>query len=78
MRVSLSRIAIGCGLALAAGTLLPGIEGQAQTADDAIKGSWTRSAPDWQARLVQDETQKVCSQYRNAPPKKVADAIIAR
>ena len=27
---------------------------------------------------MQDETQKVCSQYRNAPPKEVADAIIAR
>ena len=37
-----------------------------------------RSAPDWQARLDQDETQKACSQYRNAPPKDVADAIVAR
>ena len=27
---------------------------------------------------MQDETQKVCSQYRNAPPKEVADAIVAR
>ena len=25
---------------------------------------------------AQDETQKVCSQYRNAPPKAVADAIV--
>lgn len=46
--------------------------------DKAIKGSWTRAAPDWQARLVQDETQKACSRYRNLPPKKVADAILAR
>ena len=44
----------------------------------AIKASWTKAAPDWQARLVQDETQKACSQYRNAPPKAVADAILAR
>lgn len=48
------------------------------TVDKAIKSSWTRAAPDWQARLVQDETQKVCSQYRNVLPKQVADAAIAR
>ncbi len=50
----------------------------AASVDDVIKGSWTRAAPEWQARLEQDETQKVCSQYRNAPPKEVADAIVAR
>src|SRR5262249_35905309 len=44
----------------------------------AIKGSWTKSAPDWQARLVQDETQRLCSLYRNAPPNDVANAIVAR
>jgi sulfur-oxidizing protein SoxX len=33
---------------------------------------------DWRARLVQDETQKLCSRYRDAPPKAVADAILAR
>jgi sulfur-oxidizing protein SoxX len=44
----------------------------------AIKASWTMATPEWQARLVQDATQKLCSQYRNAPPKEVADAIVAR
>lgn len=44
----------------------------------AIKASWTKATSEWQARLVQDETQKLCSQYRNAPPKDVADAIVAR
>jgi len=43
-----------------------------------IKSSWARATPEWQARLVQDETQKVCSQHRNAPPKAMADAILAR
>ena len=33
----------------------------------AIEKSWTTVAPDWQSRLDQDETQKVCSQYRNSP-----------
>ena len=50
----------------------------AASIDTAIKSSWASAAPDWQARLVQDETQKLCSQYRNAPPKAVADAILAR
>jgi L-cysteine S-thiosulfotransferase len=44
----------------------------------AIKASWTKATPEWQARLVQDETQRVCSQYHNAPPKDVADAVLAR
>jgi sulfur-oxidizing protein SoxX len=44
----------------------------------AIEKSWTTVAPDWQARLDQDETQKACSQYRNSPPKDVAAAIVAR
>lgn len=44
----------------------------------AIEKSWTAAAPDWQARLDQDETQKACSQYRNNPPKEVAAAIVAR
>jgi len=78
MRISVFKVALALGLSLVAGPNFLGAEGHAQTVDDAIKGSWTRSAPDWQARLVQDETQKVCSQYRNAPPKQVADAIIAR
>jgi sulfur-oxidizing protein SoxX len=44
----------------------------------AIRGSWSGTAPEWQARLAQDETQKACSRYRNVPPKPVADAILAR
>jgi len=50
----------------------------AASVDVAIKSSWATATPEWQARLVQDPTQKACSQYRNAPPKEVADAILAR
>jgi L-cysteine S-thiosulfotransferase len=57
--------------------LVPSGQGQASV-DDVIKSSWAAAAPEWQARLAQDETQKMCSQYRNAPPKAVADAIMAR
>jgi sulfur-oxidizing protein SoxX len=64
-------------LAVAAYPLL--LRGQgAPPAEAAINSSWASAAPDWQARLVQDETQKACSQYRNAPPKAGADAILAR
>src|SRR2546421_12520948 len=50
----------------------------AASADAAIKSSWATAAPEWQARLLQDGTQKGCSQYRNVPPKAVAEAIMAR
>lgn len=78
MKIHYVVVSIALALSLAAAYMLWGMQGQAASVDDAIKGSWTRAAPDWQARIVQDETQNVCSQYRNAPPKKVADAIIAR
>src|SRR5262245_25211296 len=52
--------------------------GSGPTAEAAIRSSWSSAAPEWRTRLVQDETQRVCSQYRNAPPKDVAQAIMAR
>jgi sulfur-oxidizing protein SoxX len=64
-------LAAACGLAP--------LHGQERAAVGAvIKRSWTRAAPEWRARLRQDATQKTCSKYRNAPPKAVADAILAR
>jgi L-cysteine S-thiosulfotransferase len=81
MRFLLIGAAIVVALALAAAYLLfqPGSQAATPAAvDQAIKESWTKAAPDWQARLVQDETQTQCSQYRNVPPKAVADAILAR
>ncbi|HJU31339.1 MAG TPA: sulfur oxidation c-type cytochrome SoxX [Hyphomicrobiaceae bacterium] len=57
--------------------LLGSREGGASV-EDAIKSSWTAATPEWQARLVQDDTQKECSTHRNNPPKAVADAILAR
>jgi sulfur-oxidizing protein SoxX len=58
--------------------LLLGRGHSAMSVDDVIKSSWATATPEWQARLPQDETQKVCSQYRNAPPPGLADAILAR
>ncbi|MBX9589192.1 MAG: sulfur oxidation c-type cytochrome SoxX [Hyphomonadaceae bacterium] len=78
MRIHYAIIALAAGLSLAAAYFLWRPEGRAVSVDDAIRESWTRAAPDWQVRLVQDETQKVCSTYRNAPPKPIADAVLAR
>jgi sulfur-oxidizing protein SoxX len=67
----------GAAIAIAVYLLFPRAQG-AGSVDAAVKASWTTAGPEWLARLVQDETQKACSQYRNAPPKTVADAILAR
>ncbi|MBX9589344.1 MAG: sulfur oxidation c-type cytochrome SoxX [Hyphomonadaceae bacterium] len=44
----------------------------------AVKSSWPQAPTDWKERLVQDETMAACSQYKNSPPRTVADAIVAR
>ncbi|KAA5596236.1 sulfur oxidation c-type cytochrome SoxX [Blastochloris sulfoviridis] len=44
----------------------------------AVAASWRDLPADMQARVDQDETMRLCSQYRNAPPPKVAKAIVAR
>ena len=46
--------------------------------DHAIASSWTKAAPEWRARLEQDETQKACSDARNHPAAEVAAAIRER
>lgn len=38
-----------------------------------------KSAPaEWKQRIVQDETQKICSEHHNQPPAALADAIVKR
>jgi L-cysteine S-thiosulfotransferase len=46
--------------------------------EKAISDSWRGVAPDWAARLSQDDTQQACSLYRNSPPQALAAAIQAR
>lgn len=71
-------------LALAAGAAATAAQAQQPAAVDnarveaAVKASWPKAASDWQARLSPDETMRTCSQYRNNPPKAVADTIRAR
>lgn len=46
--------------------------------DKYIASSWKDAAPDWRARLDQDETQKACTEHANAPPTDVTEAILKR
>jgi sulfur-oxidizing protein SoxX len=46
--------------------------------DRLLGDGFKTAAPEWQARLVQDETQKVCSATRNAPSPQAAAAIRRR
>ena len=39
---------------------------------------WKKRPPKWQARVEQDETQRLCSLYRNNPPSDAFNKILAR
>jgi len=69
---------VASAFAVAAGAILAARRLPAWTPTAALRASFATAAPDWLARLEQDETQQACSRYRNAPPKVVADAILAR
>lgn len=48
------------------------------TADAAIAAAFAAAPADWKDRLTPDETMKVCSEHRNNPPAKEAEAIQKR
>lgn len=43
-----------------------------------VKNTWKAPADGWQSRVEQDETQRVCSEARNAPPPAEAAKLMAR
>jgi sulfur-oxidizing protein SoxX len=43
-----------------------------------VKATWSKPGETWQGRIAQDETQAICSQYRNSPPAGLAEKILAR
>jgi L-cysteine S-thiosulfotransferase len=43
-----------------------------------IKGTWKKVPDGWQARVDQDETQRICSDYRNDVPTAEMNNIVAR
>lgn len=70
-------------VALAGSAVLAGPPALAQTAADpalvdaVVAGTWRKPPDGWASRIAQDETQRLCSQYHNAPPQAVADTIMA-
>lgn len=43
-----------------------------------IQSSWKSAKDEWRARLNQDEAQKICSEYNNEPPVKIAAKLVER
>ena len=44
----------------------------------AVKDAWRGAPPEWQARLVPDETMRQCSAHDNSPPQAIFESIQAR
>jgi sulfur-oxidizing protein SoxX len=67
-------------IALATGPALAQSPPKADAARVAeiIKNTFKSASPEWQQRATQDETQRVCSETRNNPPKAEFDKIKAR
>lgn len=49
-----------------------------ETVERYVKNTWKAPAEGWQARIDQDETQRVCSEYRNSPAPETAQKIVQR
>lgn len=69
--------------ALAASFSLPALAQSPPAVDRAklesiMKGTFKSAPAEWQARAVQDETQRVCSETRNSPPTAEFEKIRAR
>lgn len=70
--------------ALIAVTLVPLAFGQQpakvapETVAAYVKNTWKAPAEGWQARVDQDETQRICSETRNSPAKADFEKILAR
>ena len=43
-----------------------------------VKRTWSAPATGWQARVDQDETQRLCTQYRNELPNAEFEKVVAR
>ncbi len=74
-------------LALAAGFVVLPFSASAQTAPKAIdpaivdayvKSTFGKAPPEWQERIVPDETLKTCNAYHNNVPSAEADKIVQR
>jgi len=77
----LAALAVASGLALAASPVAAEpSKVSAEVLDQYIKGTWKKLPEGWtfEQRVGQDETQRICSETRNNPPKDDAAKIVAR
>ncbi len=65
---------VTCGAASAQQTAKVDAALVASTIADTFKGA----SEEWKARIKPDETQLICSQYRNDPPKDLFEKTLAR
>ena len=74
--------AVVTGIALAPIAIEIAIAQQAviapETVNAYVRNTWKAPTTGWQARVDQDETQRICSETRNVPAVAVANAILAR
>jgi L-cysteine S-thiosulfotransferase len=48
------------------------------TVEAYVKSAFGKAKDGWEIRVQQDETQRLCTQYRNEPPTGEAEKIVAR
>lgn len=75
MPIALAAIAVA-GATAAPAQQKPAVD--AARVEAIVKAAFPTAPPDWQPRLVPDETLRQCSAYGNNPPKPIAEAIQAR
>lgn len=78
-----SILAAAFGLTTALGLAGPALAQQAPKVDPAlvqryVDATWRSASPEWKQRIVQDETQRVCTATLNEPSQAEFDAIRAR
>jgi sulfur-oxidizing protein SoxX len=49
-----------------------------QVVERYVQSTFGKAPPEWQARVKQDETQRICTQYRNDPPTAEYEKITQR
>lgn len=77
MKTKIILLSAGAVAFLAACGSLGGLGGSAgfPTADQAVASSWENIPAGWEKRLVQDDTQKICSAARDKPGKADAERV---
>lgn len=78
MKASLAAAAIVTGLFVTQATAQQTAKISPERVEQIVKDTWKKPAEGWQARVDQDETQKVCSLTRNEPNAEQAKAVLAR